>query len=75
MSDKEKKKLTAQLEEVVSSRFDLVVREKQIAYERLRKKLEELKKRVEESQAEVDKLMEVEFKTENVKKRVEELMR
>jgi len=74
-SEKDKKKLIAQLEEVVSSRFDLMVREKQIAYEQLRKRLEELKKRVEESQAEVDKLMDVEFKTENVKARIEELIR
>jgi len=74
-SEKDKKKLITQLEEVVNSRFDLMVREKQIAYERLLKKLEELKKRVEESQAEVDRLMDVEFKTENVKARVEELMR
>ena len=74
-NDNEKKKLIAQLEEAVSSRFDLMVREKQIAYEQLRKRLEELKKRVEESQAEVDKLMDVEFKTENVKARVEELIR
>ena len=74
-NDKEKKELIAQLEEVVSSRFDLIVREKQIAYEQLLKQLEELKKRVEESQAEVDKWMDVKFKTENVKARVEELIR
>ena len=74
-SEKDKKKLITQLEEVVSSRFDLMVREKQIAYKRLLKRLEELKKRVEESQAEVDKLMDVKFKTENVKTRVEELIR
>ncbi len=73
--EKEKKKLTGQLEEVVSSRFDLIVIEKQIAYKQLLKRLEELKKRVEESQAEVDELMDVEFKTENVKARVEELIR
>ncbi len=74
-NDNEKKKLTGQLEEAVSSRFDLMVREKQIAYEQLRKKLEELKKQIEESQAEVDKWMDVEFKKENVKARVEGLIR
>lgn len=74
-NDKEKKELIAQLEELVSSRFDLIVREKQIAYEQLLKQLEELQKRVEENQAEVDKWMEVQFKTENVKARVEELIR
>jgi len=73
-SEKEKKKLTGQLEEVVSSRFDLMVREKQIAYEQLLKQLEELQKRVEENQAEVDKWMDVEFKKENVKARVEGLI-
>jgi len=72
-SEKDKKKLITQLEEVVSSRFDLIVREKQIAYEQLLKQLEELKKQIEESQAEVDKLMD--FKTENVKARVEGLIR
>jgi len=72
-SEKDKKKLITQLKEVVSSRFDLIVREKQIAYERLLKQLEELKKQIEESQDEVDKLMD--FKTENVKARVEGLIR
>jgi len=74
-SEKEKKKLITQLEEVVSSRFDLIVREKQIAYEQLLEQLEELQKRVEESQAEVDQWMDVKFKAENVKARVEGLIR
>ncbi len=72
--EKKRKELISRLIEVVSSRFDLMVREKQIAYERLRKRLEELKKRVEESQAEVDKLMDAKFKKQNVDTRVKELI-
>ena len=72
--EKKRKALISRLIEVVSSRFDLMVREKQIAYERLRKRLEELKKRVEESQAEVDKLMDAKFKKQNVDTRVKELI-
>ncbi|MHC4461491.1 MAG: hypothetical protein ACYS6W_07930 [Planctomycetota bacterium] len=73
-NDKEKEELTRQLQEVVSSRFDLMVREKQIAYKQLLKRLEELKKRVEESQAEVDELMDPKFKKQKVDARVEELI-
>lgn len=68
----EKKKLSKQLAEVVSSRFDLIVKRKQIAYEQLRKELEELKERVRQSEAEVEKWKEV--KDEKVKERVEKLV-
>jgi len=73
-NEKKKKELINKLKEVVSSRFDLIVREKQIAYKWLRKRLEELKKRVEESQAEIDKLMKPKNKKQNVDKRVKYLI-
>lgn len=71
-SENEKKELIAQLEEVVSSRFDLIIKLKQIAYERLRKELEELKERVKQSEAEVEKWKDV--KDEKVKERLEKLI-
>lgn len=70
--DKEKEKLTRQLKEVISSRFDLIVKRKQIAYEQLQKKLEALKKRVEESQIETQKWNKL--KDEKVSQRLEELL-
>jgi len=70
--NKEKEKLTGQLKEVVSSRFDLIVKRKQIAYEQLQKKLEELKKRVEESQVEAQKWNKL--KDQKVKERLEVLL-
>jgi hypothetical protein len=72
---KKRKELIGRLTEVVSSRFDLVVREKQIAYKWLRDRLEELKKRVEESQAEIDKLMDPKTKKQNVDKRIDDLLK
>jgi hypothetical protein len=72
---KKRKELIGRLTEVVSSRFDLIVREKQIAYKWLRERLEELKKRVEESQAELDKLMDPKSKEQNVDKRVDDLLK
>jgi hypothetical protein len=69
-----KKELTGQLETVVSSRFDLIVKRKQIEYEQLLKKLEKLKAQVKQSEAEVGKWKEPDFKTQNVKKRVENLL-
>lgn len=73
-SEKERKKLIAELEEVVSNRYDLLVRRKQMAYERLLKWLEELKNRIMESRAEIGRLRDDKVKTENVKKRTRELI-
>jgi len=70
----EKEKLVEQLREVVSSRFDVIVKRKQIRYEALNKKLEELQKRVKQSEAEVDKYKNPKLKEENVKARLEELL-
>jgi hypothetical protein len=70
----EKKELTAQLEQVAGRRFDLIVRQKEIAYAQLLKRLEELKKRVEENNAEITKWKDAKFKNENVKKRIQELI-
>jgi len=72
--DDEKKELVKELEEVINSRFDLIVKRKQIKYELLSKKLEKLKKRVERSEAEIVKWKESKFKNENVKARLEELI-
>ena len=73
-SDDEKRELVKELEGVASSRFDLIVKRKQIEYEQLLKKLEKLKERVKQSEAEVEKWKDVKFKNENVKARVEELV-
>jgi len=72
--DNEKKETTKQLEEVVSSRFDLIVKRKQIEYEQMLKKLERLKKQVEESESKVEKWKDAAFKSESIKARLEELV-
>ena len=59
---------------VVSSRFDLIVKRKQIEYEQLRNRLEKLKKEVEQREAEVEKWKDAKFKNESVKARLEELV-
>jgi len=73
-SDDERRELVKELEEVVSSRFDLIVKRKQIEYEQMLKKLEKLKKRVEESESKVEKWKDAEFKKESVKARLGELV-
>lgn len=70
----EKNKLTDELEEVVGHRYDLIVRRKQIAYERLLKWLEELQNRINDSRAEILKAQDPKVKAENVKKRIQELL-
>lgn len=72
-NDKQKERLMADLEEVVGRRFDLIIRRKQIAYERLLRWLEELKNRIKESRDEIAKWRDEKFRAENIKKRVEDL--
>jgi hypothetical protein len=73
-SENEKKKLVAELEEVVAGRFDLIVRRKQIAYERLLRWLEELRKRIRESRGEIARWRDEKLKNENVKQRMQDLL-
>lgn len=73
-SENEKKKLVAELEEVVASRFDLIVRRKQIAYERLLRWLEGLQKRIRESRGEIARWRNDKLKNENVKQRTGDLL-
>lgn len=73
-SDDEKEELVEDLKEVISYRFDLIVKRKQIEYEQLLKKLERLKKEVEQRKIKVEKWKDAKFKNESVKARLEELL-
>ncbi len=73
--DKDKKKeLIKELKEVISSRFDLILKRKQIRYEHLLKRLKKLEEEVRKSEAKVDKWKDSKFKKENVKARLDELV-
>jgi len=72
-NEKDKQKLLAELEEVVGRRYDLIVRQKEIAYERLLKWLEGLRNRVKESRDEIIKWQNEKIKAENVKKHIKDL--
>ncbi|NOR66807.1 MAG: hypothetical protein GQ528_05580 [Woeseiaceae bacterium] len=73
-SERDKKRLAAQLERVLSDRYDLIVRRKQKAYERLLHWLEGLQKRIETSKAEIIRAKKREVRTENIKQRMETLL-
>jgi len=72
-SEKEKKKLMSQLEEVVGNKYDLIIRKKIIAYEFLLKRVAELQKELNESREEIAKWKEANIKAQNVKERMKEL--
>lgn len=71
---KEKERLDAELEQVTGNRYDLILRRKQITYEWLLKRLEELQNRVKDSRAEMLKFQDPKVKTENVKQRKKDLL-
>ena len=73
-SRREKEKLTKELEEVVGLRYDIIVRRKQMAYEWLLKRLEELQNRVKESRAEIRRAQDANVKAENIEKRKQDLL-
>ncbi len=70
----DKKGLVAQLEKVLGDRYDLILRRKQIEYERLLKWLEGLQNRIKKSRAEIAEAKKKEAKAENVKKRTSQLL-
>jgi len=53
---KEREKLVAQLKENVSRRFDVIMSKKQLQYDDLKKRLEDLKKEVKTREGELEKL-------------------
>lgn len=73
-SRREKEQLTKELEDVVGLRYDIIVRRKQMAYEWLLKRLEELQNRVRESRVEIQKAQDAKVKAENIKNRTKELL-
>ncbi|MGD1042080.1 MAG: hypothetical protein ABR913_03325 [Sedimentisphaerales bacterium] len=72
--EKQKKALTAELEQIVGQQFDLIVKRKQMAYEDLTKKLADLQKEVNQRKAEVEKWKGKDYKNQKVKERVTELL-
>jgi hypothetical protein len=70
--ENQKKKLTAELQTLVNKRFDVIVTQKQLRYQELNKRLEEMKKEVQKQQADLDKLKGK--KDEEVKKRLDSLI-
>jgi hypothetical protein len=68
-----KQELGVQLQNVVARRYDLIVRQKEIACEQLLRKLEELQKQVRDSKAEIAKWKDDRLKEENVRQRIKAL--
>lgn len=68
---KQRKKLMQKLEEVVNTRFDLIVRKKQLRYEHLLRRLARLQKEVKQREAEVENLKSK--KAQIIQERLEEL--
>lgn len=72
-SEAKKQALGIELQDVIAKRYDLIVRRKEIAYEQLLKKLDELQTRVRESKDEIAKWRDPKIKQENVKQRIQDL--
>ena len=73
-SEKDKQELAAQLERVLSDRYDLIVIRRQMAYERLLRRLEEMQSYIKKSRAEIEEAKKQEIKDENIKQRTKTLL-
>jgi hypothetical protein len=73
-SDRDKKRLTAELESVLSDRYDLIVIRKRLLYERLLKRLEGLQKWIRKSRADIEEAKKEEIKAENIRQRTKTLL-
>ena len=72
-SDAKKQALGMELQDVIAKRYDLIVRRKEIAYEQLLKKLNELQNQVRESKDEIATWRDPKIKQENVRRRIQDL--
>ncbi len=66
--------LTDELNDVLASRFDLIVERKKIAHQKLRQKLSDMEKEVEELENQVDKWKDPDIKKANVQERLENIL-
>lgn len=69
-SEAKRQAIGLELQEVVSRRYDLIVRQKEIAYEQLLRKLEELQSQVHDSRGEIVKYKDPRLKQQNVRHRI-----
>ena len=69
--ENQKEKLVKELTEVIGDRFDLIVKRKQIRYELLSKRLEELKEELKRSEAGIEKWKAAKFREEELMSRTE----
>lgn len=74
-SGSKREQLGVELTQVVARRYDLIVRQKEIAYEQLLRKLEDLQRQIRESKDEIIKWKDDELKQDNVRERVKSLTR
>jgi len=72
--DSKKAEFRTQLKRVVARRFDLIVMRKQLAYEELQKRLEDLQRLIRESWNDLIKAQDRDYKEENVEKRMKDLL-
>lgn len=73
-SEAKRQAMGAELQEVVARRYDLIVRRKEIAYEELFKRLEDIQKQVTASKDDIAKYKDEQIRQENVRQRVEALI-
>jgi hypothetical protein len=70
----DKRKLIAELEDVVGARYVLILRRKQIEYERLLKWLERVQNHINNRKTEIEEAKKKEIKAENIKQRMKTLL-
>ena len=73
-NETEEKRLTTELEEVVGLRYDVILRRRQMAYEWLLKRIEDLRSQLRKSRGDIIKYQDPKTKEENVKQRVKDLL-
>jgi len=69
--DEAREKLVAELRDVLDKRYDLKVRQKELEYEQLEKQLKAMQEQLDESKEEIKTWGELDFKKEEVDKRLE----
>jgi len=73
-SEGDKQRMMAELERVLSDRYDLILIRRQMAYERLLRRLDSLKNYINKSSEEIEEFQKKDIKDENIKQRIKTLL-
>ncbi len=73
-NDSRRREMIGKLEEILEARYEIILKRKQIRFQKFMKELEQLREDIKENEARLEKWKQPEYKNQSIKKRLIELL-